>query len=863
MVDPSRLIARLARMDRAEMAWRTATAVRALNDRVRARIREPRWDRRHLLSALSREPLLGPARDALSRGDWDAAHRALAVDIRSRPARFVVHPSIKPAVVEPIRADHPQAAAQAAARADRIVAGEFDLLGYRGLRFDLPAQAASASRSQVDAIAAAIDWHLDAVSNRRAPSLFWTNVRYLDPACGDHKVIWELNRHQHWIALGRAFWLTGDVRYPDRFVSELRSWLDVNPPLVGINWASMLELALRSLSWLWAIGFFVEAPQHTDRPWLVDLLNALDRQLLHVERNLSYYFSPNTHLTGEALALYACGRALPQLAASDRRAALGRRILLDEAGRQIAVDGGHRERSAHYHRYTLDFYLLAAIVARLTGDAAADSFAHIAARLAGAARLLADERGVLPRLGDDDGGMLLPIAGRAPDDVRDSLAITAALVGRRDLAIGRVPEEAVWMLTAAGVEPLPAARAPLPSAALSETGYYVSRSVVGDHLIIDCGPHGYGNCGHAHADALSMTMSVRGLRLLIDPGTASYTADQALRDRMRSTALHNTLALDNRSQSIPRGPFHWSHVANARTIAWRTNDAFDYFDGAHNGYAPLEHRRRVLTLRGDLVVVADFVGEAPDGPGPSAATEAADAGPEVHAAAVHWHIDPRWTVEVRGRRVTFTRDGERVGLVVPHGFVEVFIGDAASGLGWYSPAYGRIDRAATVRVGHSAGAPFWMISVFDLHPQNPVANVESLPVWAEAGATAHAAALRITRAASVDYALFVEPAAAHGATWRVAEFETDARMLFCRVTGDRPVARLALVDGSLVRTPGRRGVQLVLPRLVPHLHVDFSAAARIAGGVSGVRLVVGGREQPTAVDRRSAPRLERGIGTRA
>src|SRR4029077_4233897 len=127
-----------------------------------------------------------------------------------------------------------------------------------------------------------------------------------------------------------------------------------------INWASMLELGFRSLSWLWALAFFaddVHAGQPDGSPWIVDLLLALDRQLTQVERNLSYYFSPNTHLLGEALALYVAGRSLPELAASPRREAVGRRILVAEIGRQIAADGGHCERSAHYHRYTLDFYL--------------------------------------------------------------------------------------------------------------------------------------------------------------------------------------------------------------------------------------------------------------------------------------------------------------------------------------------------------------------------------------------------------------------------------------------------------------------------------------------------------------------------
>ena len=102
--------------------------------------------------------------------------------------------------------------------------------------------------------------------------------------------------------------------------------------------------------------------------------------------------------------------------------------------------------------------------------------------------------------------------------------------------------------------------------------------------------------------------------------------------------MHNTLTIDGRSQSLPPGPFHWAHVANTRVDAWRANDAFDYFDGAHDGYAPIEHRRHVLALHGDLVMVADLI-----------------SGEGTHAAAAHWHLDPRWTAEARGRRATFTR----------------------------------------------------------------------------------------------------------------------------------------------------------------------------------------------------------------
>jgi hypothetical protein len=845
---PGRLL-RLARMDRVELSWRAAAAARIAADRLHVRVVAPAWDRGTLLSVLTPCTELSDVCNALAAARWQDAQHALAVHFTSAPQRFLISAPAKRDVAARIRGDFPQSAAHATARADRVLNGEYDLLGYHGLRFApaggrVDVHGALPAALRPEAPSAAVDWQFDPVLNRRPPFAFWADVPYLDAACGDHKVIWELNRHQHWLALGRAYWLTDDPKYRNRCLAELRSWLDTNPPLMGINWASMLELAFRSLSWLWAINFFA-APAADDAPWLVDLLVAIDRQLAHVERNLSYYFSPNTHLLGEALALYVTGAALPELAASGRRAALGRKILLDEIPRQIAADGGHCERSTHYHRYTLDFYLLALIVARIGGDDDAVSrFGEVVGRLATAARVLSDDRGRMPHIGDDDGGALWPIIGRAPDDLRDSLAIAAALVDRPELQVGRAPEEAYWMLAGLSTvhfdSRVPIA-APVRSASLPETGYYVSRSSAGDHLVIDGGPHGYQNGGHAHADALSLTLTVRGLPLLIDTGTGCYTADAALRDRMRSSTLHNTLTLDDRQQSVPRGPFHWAHVATTRLNRWRSNDGFDYFDGAHDGYAPAEHRRRVVALHGDLVVVADLV----DGEG-------------THRAAVHWHIDPRWTVDPRGARVTLARDGERVGLTVPHGLLETFVGDPVSGLGWYSPAYGRVDRTTTVRVSHSATAPFWMIAVFDLNPQNPVAAVDTVPVWAEAGAVSHATALRITRTASIDHVLFAEPAAEHNGaavTWRIGEIETDARMLFCRTTADRPIARIALVDGSIVRTAGRRGFALALPRLVPDLHADLTTDARLAGQAFGARVVVAGREYAVAPDRRAAPRV--------
>ncbi len=730
-MNPARLASRLKAMSRKEFAFRVRVAARTEAGRVAAAWREPRWRTEDLASLLDpARPLPARAASCLAAGDRHGAHALLREHFLGRDNLFPVSRAALEAVSDDVLARDATAVVSARAEAARLEKGRFDLLGYRDLDVSIG----------VSTGPAAIDWHRDPVHDRRAPRTWWSRVRFLDPSVGDHKIIWELNRHQHFLRLARAAWLIGDRSPSATFESHLRGWLEQNPPGIGVNWASMLELGLRSISWLWALHLFVCLPDDTrhdstapldEEPWIPDLLAGLHAQLQQVRSNLSRYFSPNTHLTGEALALYLCGLALPELRASRAWADTGREVLLEQIAVQVTPDGGHCERSTHYLRYTLDFYLMALAFARAAGDRpAVPALEDACSRLACATRALCDAHGRLPALGDDDGGRLWPMRHREPCDARDSLAIAAVLLDRPDLSSGSPPEEALWLLGPIAPRPPAVSRgAAAPSdgqclAAGERMGYVVARPGASTHLVIDGGPHGFLNGGHAHADALSLVYTLGGCPLAIDPGTYTYTMSPEWRDRLRSSPWHNTLTLDGRSQSVPRGPFHWEHTADARVQASVSNGEWHFFEGVHDGYLPAVHRRRVAALPEGVLVVVDSV-----------------LGAGRHRADVHWHLHPAWRATAgpdRGIAARHEQAGE-VDLVFHGAAATLFRGDETTGLGWHSPVFGQLLPCTTVRLTAEGELPLVVVSVFAPRGRVPV-RVE--PGWPTAGGSGTSAVQR-------------------------------------------------------------------------------------------------------------------------
>lgn len=528
--------------------------------------------------------------------------RELLAQFRERKAPlFFPSFSDQASTVNELRKRWPESLERLTNEAQQIETGRFDLLGFRDLTFGTSP-----------------DWHLEPRSGKRSPLVHWSSLKELEShESGDKKIIWELNRHQFFITLGRAYWVSEDERYARLFVDYVSSWMDKNPPGLGLNWLSSLEVSFRAISWLWAVHFFRQSPNFTPEVFL-RLLKYLFAHARHIETYLSTYSSPNTHLTGEALGLFYLGSLLPEFHDANRWQATGEKILLAELQRHVRPDGVYFEQSSYYHRYTVDFYTHFYILARQQGKV----FADVAEKL----QLLLDHMmyitrpdGTTPIFGDDDGGKLLKFEARGPADFRAALSNGAALFSRADykFVAGDAAEETLWLLGAhemVAFDRLGSEKPEKTSVAFSEGGYYVMRdgwTMDSNYLLFDCGPHGTMNCGHAHADALSFQLAAQGRTLLIDPGTFTYTGSQKLRDWFRSSAAHNTLTLDGESSSLPDGPFSWTTIAESECRNWISRDRFDLVEGSHDGYLrlspPATHSRSILFLKNDYWVIRDSV----------------------------------------------------------------------------------------------------------------------------------------------------------------------------------------------------------------------------------------------------------------
>lgn len=430
-----------------------------------------------------------------------------------------------------------------------------------------------------------VDWHSDLLSEWRWPVVhrkllakyIWTDATPADPI-----LTWELNRHQHFSTLGISYWLTGDQRYLDAFIKQLKNWLVENPEQHGINWFYPLEIAIRSIAWTLAFQFFRSSERFRDEIG-GKFLKSIYKQVKFVFKHLQTARSsvPNNHLMAEATALVVIGCIFPEFLEAENWRETGLNLLQEQVEEQIYADGVNKEQAIGYHRFVAELLSIVVVLGRRQILPTIPLVEETLEKMLIYVFYSQTPTGSVPLWGDSDYGRALGICQDKDFwDFSHLLALGTVLYDKCEWkqGIDRYPEEALWQMGVKGLHAWEEKEASLPnqtSQAFPDAGIYIIRDSWendADVAFFRCGPFGLGGdgyCSHAHCDLLNVLLWVRGRELLVDSGTYAYYG--SLRDPFRQTSAHNVLMVDGYEQARPLPFFRWLDVPTAECLAWKKN----------------------------------------------------------------------------------------------------------------------------------------------------------------------------------------------------------------------------------------------------------------------------------------------------
>ncbi len=493
----------------------------------------------------------------------------------------------------------------------------------------------------------------------------------------DIKRVWEPARFGWVFALGRAYLLTGDERYPEAFWQIWEEFQDANPVNLGPNWESGQEVALRLIALSWAARLFADSI-HTTAGRSARLAAGLIDHARRIPPTLIYARAQNNnHLVSEAAGLYLAGLLFTGLPEARRWKSLGWDWLNRALLSQIEEDGEYIQHSSNYHRLVLQLALVTEAVARRAGEYLPSATME---RLGAATRwLLAyfdQVSGQVANLGHNDGANPLPLAAAEYADYRPVIqAASLAFLGRPALPPGGWDEYPAWL--------------DLPEAAALMTNRYPSIwriERLDEWATLRVRRY---TSRPAHADQLHVDLWFKGRNILMDPGTYSYHAPPPWQNGLASACVHNSLTLDLLEPMRRVSRFLWLEWDQAgwdpadtapgqRLTAWR--DGYDRL-----GW---RHRRSLEWLApGQWQVTDELLALQP--------------GSQTHLAVLHWLL-PDGEPQLEGQALLLELPGLRVTVAMdwtPEGAGRTWLRLVRAGqvihgppgeverLGWYSPTY--------------------------------------------------------------------------------------------------------------------------------------------------------------------------------
>jgi len=464
-----------------------------------------------------------------------------------------------------------------------------------------------------------IDWHKDIVSGKSFPLVFGKSINIRNDSQLSAKNVWEVNRLQFLVQIAYNYRKTNDAKYLKQFIDIMKSWIDKNPYLQGINWYSNLEINIRLINWFfcWEILNVEQISDYEFKEFVNEKwAPIIYKHCKYSSSNLSRFSSANNHLISEYSGLYIAAKKW-QFKESLRWLKKSKSGLETEISKQHS-NGINKEEAAEYIQFITDFFLIPFRIGEKTQDSFSKDYITNLKKIFNYIYNFTDIKGNFPRYGDDDDGKVLCLSGESADNNFKSLMISAAIIFNDSKYLNKVNNFDLKNEILFGDKGRSFLNATTDinevqgSCFYKEEGHFIFRKQFRNKEIychFNAAPLGYLSiAAHGHADALSFSLNINGEPIFIDPGTYTYHVSKEWRNYFVSTKAHNTICIDDTNQASHVADTMWRNHYNSEVFkALKENDK-EQVIASHSGYIGVQHIREFIFERSkEEIIIHDTV----------------------------------------------------------------------------------------------------------------------------------------------------------------------------------------------------------------------------------------------------------------
>lgn len=436
-----------------------------------------------------------------------------------------------------------------------------------------------------------INWNCDYKSGYEwKPALYWQADFFDVPKGTDLKYPWELARFHQGLWLGKAYLVTRDDVYTQKFLSLLNDFHTSTVFGAGINWMNLKEAAIRLINIAFSFSFFMNSPL-VDEKVINNYIDIVLQYAYYLENNIEYSGRRDSRYLSAILGIALTGFILKDHPYGKRNIHLAYPKFEQEIRLQVYPDGVSYEQSVPYHSTILEMFYIAKSVYEKNGFRFSDGYNERLKKMFTAQSVYLRKDNSVPVIGDIISSRILSYNGGAERiDFSYTLPVGAFLFKDAKLRYYNSAglADLIFLFGPVSIDEYKSIKIESPdfrSVGFSIGGHFILRDF-NLHLFIeagDVGKHGGGAPGHD--DTFSYDLFYKNKNIIVDSGTYSYFNDTQLRNRLRSVRHHNTVYVDGENLTEYKGVFKIKEdLTKPETLEWLSDKNEDRLTIQHHAY---------------------------------------------------------------------------------------------------------------------------------------------------------------------------------------------------------------------------------------------------------------------------------------